>query len=146
MLYCTKYTQSAILLKKAPKLFQFKQYYNFYFIPCGNKRKITRIFDTYSITESITVSRNCLLLSERVCQDPTLALLSFTFFEEPFSSVNTKEKRKRYHLSNLDKQLCESIQSHRSQRCNSYDYPHPQTTVSHLFPLDVGTICKSQVV
>lgn len=36
-LYWTKLTQPAILPKKAPKLFQFNQCYDFYFIPCGNQ-------------------------------------------------------------------------------------------------------------
>lgn len=28
-----------MLLKKAPKLFQFKQCYDFYFIPCGKREE-----------------------------------------------------------------------------------------------------------
>lgn len=105
------------------------------------QRRITRISGTYSITESITVSRNCLLLSERVCQDPVLALVSFTFFEEPFSPVNTKAKRKLYDLSNLDRQLCDSIQSDHRQRYNSSDFSMSQ----NYQVKSIHIICKSQV-
>lgn len=45
------------------------------------QKRITRIFSTYSIPESITLSRNFLLLAESGCHDSTLALDSFTFFE-----------------------------------------------------------------
>lgn len=93
----------------------------FLFYSSWKQRRTTRIFGTYSTTESTTFSRKSLLFSERGCQDPVVALDSFTFFEEPFSPVTTKEKREKYDLSNLDRQLHDSVQSDRSQRCNSSD-------------------------
>lgn len=82
------------------------------------QRRITRIFSTYSIPESITPSRNFLLLSESGCHDPSLALDSFTFFEWPFSPDNTKVKRKRNGFPNLGQQPHDSPQSPSRQGCN----------------------------
>lgn len=102
--------------KKNSKAFLFKKmlWFSrwFFFVSTSN----TRIFGTYSITESITVSRNCLLLSETVCQDPTVALVSFTFFEEPFSPAYTMKKGKD-DLSNLDALWLSSDSKQRCNRC-----------------------------
>lgn len=82
------------------------------------QKRITRIFSTYSIPESITPSRNFLLLSESGCHDSTLALDSFTFFEWPFSPDSTKVERKSNGLPNLGKQPHDSAHSRSRQRCN----------------------------